>query len=147
MTTKAIVFAVAAVCLGSASSAFAQQYGGDYRSQRDGQVQRDNRYDRDSRYDNDHRDDHRRDHTERQREGRQEPVYGSYSRRGAGPRNDLYQGRRLPGTYYSDRYVVSDWHRYNLSAPPRGTHWVRAGNDYVLVALATGIIAQVLLNN
>jgi Ni/Co efflux regulator RcnB len=29
---------------------------------------------------------------------------------------------------------------------PRGYHWVQAG-DYVLVAIATGIIVQLLLNN
>ena len=163
MTTKAIVFAVAAVCLGSASSAFAQQYDGDYRNQHSEQVQRDSRYERDGRYDNDRRDDngnryerhdngrveYRRDRFERQREWRHDyrPAYSGYGHRGAGPRYDLYQGGRLPSAYYGDRYVVSDWHRYNLNAPPRGMHWVRAGNDYLLVALATGIIAQVLLNN
>lgn len=172
MSTKAIVFAVAAVCLGSASSAFAQQYDGDYRKQRSEQVQRDSRYERDGRNDNDRRYDHdrrydndnryerhdndraeyRRDRFERQREWRQDyrqqaPVYSSYGHRGGGPRYDLYQGSRLPSAYYGDRYVVSDWHRYNLNAPPRGMHWVRAGDDYLLVALATGIIAQVLLNN
>lgn len=152
MTTKAIVFAVAAVCLGSATSAFAQQYDGDHRNQR--YEQRDSRYDNDNRYErhDNGRNEYRRDHDGRQREWRQDdrryaPVYSGYSHRGAGPRYDLYQGGRLPSAYYGDRYVVSDWHRYNLGAPPRGMHWVRAGNDYLLVALATGIIAQVLLNN
>ena len=32
-----------------------------------------------------------------------------------------------------------------LSAPPRGYNWVQTGGDYVLVAIATGIIAQILL--
>ncbi|MES1163856.1 MAG: RcnB family protein, partial [Rhizobacter sp.] len=28
----------------------------------------------------------------------------------------------------------------------RGYHWVQTGGDYVLVAIATGIIASILLN-
>mgnify|MGYP003520550862 CR=1 FL=1 len=31
--------------------------------------------------------------------------------------------------------------------PPRGYHWVQTGGDYVLVAIATGIILQLILNN
>jgi Ni/Co efflux regulator RcnB len=34
-----------------------------------------------------------------------------------------------------------------LSAPPRGYHWVQTGGDYVLIAVASGIIAQILLGN
>jgi Ni/Co efflux regulator RcnB len=34
-----------------------------------------------------------------------------------------------------------------VSAPPRGYHWVQTGADYVLVAVATGIIANVLLGH
>jgi Ni/Co efflux regulator RcnB len=43
--------------------------------------------------------------------------------------------------------VVDDWRNHHLSAPPRGYHWVQVGGDYVLVAIATGIILQLLLNN
>jgi len=68
-------------------------------------------------------------------------------RRGGGPRHDLRRGHRLSKEYRHDRYVVSDWRSRHLSAPPRGHHWVRAGNDYVLAAIATGLIAQVLLSN
>jgi Ni/Co efflux regulator RcnB len=41
---------------------------------------------------------------------------------------------------------VNDWRSHRLSAPPRGYQWVQVGGDYVLVAIATGIIAQLLLN-
>ena len=43
-------------------------------------------------------------------------------------------------------YVVDDWRGHRLSAPSRGYHWVQTGGDYVLVATATGIITQILLN-
>jgi hypothetical protein len=36
---------------------------------------------------------------------------------------------------------------HHLSAPPRGYHWVQMGGDYVLVAIATGVILQLLLNH
>lgn len=43
--------------------------------------------------------------------------------------------------------MVDDWRGHNLSAPPRGDHWVQTGGDYVLVAIATGIILQLLLSH
>jgi Ni/Co efflux regulator RcnB len=43
--------------------------------------------------------------------------------------------------------VVSDWRGHHLTAPPRGHQWVQVGGDYVLVAVTTGIIAQLLLNH
>lgn len=67
--------------------------------------------------------------------------------RGAGPRHDLRKGQRVPAEYRTRQYVVDDWRGHRLSAPPRGQHWVQAGGDYVLVAIATGVIASVLLNN
>ena len=57
-----------------------------------------------------------------------------------------HRGDRLPPEYRSHSYVVDDWRGHHLSAPPRGYHWVQQGNDYLLVAIATGIIASVLLN-
>jgi len=56
------------------------------------------------------------------------------------------RGDRLPPEYRSHTYVVDDWRGHHLSAPPRGYHWVQQGNDYLLVAIATGVIASVLLN-
>jgi Ni/Co efflux regulator RcnB len=43
--------------------------------------------------------------------------------------------------------VVNDWRSHDLSAPPRGYHWVQTGPDYVLVAIASGIIFQLFLHN
>lgn len=67
--------------------------------------------------------------------------------RGGGPNHDLRRGQKLSQDYRDNRYVVSDWNARHLSAPPRGQHWVRAGNDYVLAAIATGVITQILLSN
>lgn len=67
--------------------------------------------------------------------------------RGAGPDHAFRRGDRLPVEYRHRSYVVDDWRGHHLSAPPRGYHWVQTGADYVLVAIATGVILQLLLNN
>lgn len=39
---------------------------------------------------------------------------------------------------------VSDHRRHNLKAPPKGHRWVRDGNDFLLIATGTGIIAAIV---
>lgn len=39
---------------------------------------------------------------------------------------------------------MKDYSRYGLRRPGPGQHWVRAGNDYLLVDIATGLIAGVV---
>lgn len=54
-------------------------------------------------------------------------------------------GQRL--TVNQRRYVVNDWQQRGLRAPPRGYRWVRENNnsgDYILIAVATGLIASIL---
>lgn len=157
MKSTLIASALIALTMSASGSAFAQRgdhgydrdnrhgnaYGQDYR--RDANDRRDS----DRRYDNDRRDHDRRfDH-----DPRDDDRYGDArqfhrdDRRGGGPRHDLRRGQRLSAEYRDSRYVVNDWRARRLSAPPRGHHWVRAGNDYVLAAIATGLIAQVLLGN
>jgi Ni/Co efflux regulator RcnB len=67
--------------------------------------------------------------------------------RGAGPDHSFRRGDRLPREFQQNRYVVNDWRGHQLSQPPRGYHWVQTGGDYVLVAIATGVILQLLLSN
>lgn len=56
------------------------------------------------------------------------------------------RGDRLPPMYRQPQYVVNDWRAHRLQPPPRGYHWVQNGSDYVLVAIATGVISAVVLN-
>lgn len=42
---------------------------------------------------------------------------------------------------------VRDYRSRHLSAPPRGQQWRKVDNDYVLVAVATGIITSVIAAN
>lgn len=162
MNKKALVFAVAAACLTS-GAAFAQSY--DYRSDRnDGDQRRmqyerndhGDRYDRSARYDRSDRRDYRRhdgyNHSDR---SDRYDRYNRYESRSNGygygdnyqRRYQMQRGERLSQYYRGDQYVVNDWRSHRLYAPQRGYQWVQAGNDYALVAIATGIIATVLLNH
>lgn len=66
--------------------------------------------------------------------------------RGAGPDHRFHKGDRLPKEWRSRQYVVDDWRGHHLRQPPRGYHWVQSGTDYILVAIATGVIAQIILS-
>ncbi|HUR89578.1 MAG TPA: RcnB family protein [Ramlibacter sp.] len=78
-----------------------------------------------------------RDHDwERYRDGNR--YYGA-----RGP--EWRRGAHIPREYMARQYWVEDWRAHRLAAPPRGYQWVQVGNDYVMVAIATGIIAQLLL--
>ena len=68
------------------------------------------------------------------------------SMRGAGPDHSWHKGDRLPDSYRDNKYVVNDWQSRHLRQPPSGYHWVNVNGDYVLAAVATGVIADMLLN-
>lgn len=72
---------------------------------------------------------------------------GFQGQRGAGPNHNWHRGSRMPPAYRTNHYVVNNWRVHHLSAPPRGYHWVQNGPDYLLVAIATGVIAQLILGN
>jgi Ni/Co efflux regulator RcnB len=76
------------------------------------------------------------------------PPAAYYGRPGFRPGYTSWRrGAYLPG-YYRDRgYVVNDYYRYHLRPPPRGYYWYHTGNDYVLAAIATGLIFDVIANN
>ena len=79
------------------------------------------------------------------REARQDQRFARhyYNARGA----EFHRGGRLPPELRHDQYVVSNWQRHHLSAPPRGYHWVQVGPDYVLAAIATGLIANLIIGS
>lgn len=146
MKSKRIVSAILAVALASSGFAFAQGHGngngnGNGR-ERGGHQQAQGEARQNARGDA-ARQSNRRDERGR---GNQVQVERR-DERGAGPDHEFRRGGRLPSEYRNRQYVVDDWRGHQLSAPPRGYHWVQAGGDYVLVAIATGIIMQLLLNH
>lgn len=59
-----------------------------------------------------------------------------------------HRGGRVPEEYYHDRRYYVDYHTYHLAPPPRDHVWVRSDNgDFLLVAVATGIIADMVINH
>ena len=42
------------------------------------------------------------------------------------------------------RYV--EWREYHLTAPPRGYEWREFDGRYILAAIATGIVADIIIN-
>lgn len=53
-------------------------------------------------------------------------------------------GYTLPPAYRDRRYAV-DHRQYGLRAPPPGYQYTRVDNDVVLTAIATGLIASVIV--
>lgn len=95
--------------------------------------------DRRSRGDRQRRDDRRGPPGHRSPAGHGRPIYGT------GPQRGWHRGDRVPPQYRGRQYVVHDWRAHRLGAPPRGYHWVQYGADYMLVAIATGVIVQLIL--
>ncbi|MDO9402548.1 MAG: RcnB family protein [Polaromonas sp.] len=137
------VAAMAAASLGFASLSFAQGY--DNRGPRgDG-----------PRYDQRGPGQQHRDLRQHGPRGVQQPQarndrHGRYDRhdRRYGARGpQFYRGGHLPNEYRGRQYVVQDWRGHHLRAPQRGQQWIQVGADYALIAIATGVIAQLVLNN
>lgn len=58
----------------------------------------------------------------------------------------LRRGRPMPPHYRQSRYVVRDYRTYALTPPPRGYHWVHADNTFILAAIASGVVASIVLS-
>lgn len=98
-------------------------------------------------YDNDHHDDHHHNDSHHNDSHHDNHHYnGMYDQ---GRHEGWYKkGGYVPVSYRSDRYVVTDWHHERLREPPHGYHWVRSDNgDFLLVAIASGVIADMLLHH
>ncbi|HWU77322.1 MAG TPA: RcnB family protein [Rhodanobacter sp.] len=150
---------IALALLGTGSLALADQShrGHDRRGQDHGQ--RDHHQDR--RHVEQRQADHRR-HDERHSDRHDERRYvrqhdGRYHRDGY-YRGDYYRGgyrhiypryehvRWVRGhRYYGPDYVVRNYGYYRLRPPPRGYRWIRADNDFLLVAITTGVILDMAL--
>jgi Ni/Co efflux regulator RcnB len=100
------------------------------------------RYD-DRRNDRSSRREDRRESRHDRRDHRYPGVHYYYNARGP----EFVRGHRLPRDLRIPQYVVVNPRHHHLSPPPRGHHWVQVGGDYVLVAIATGIIANIIFNH
>jgi Ni/Co efflux regulator RcnB len=86
-------------------------------------------------------DNRRGDRQFDQRDGRWNDRRPDYNARGPEFRHGGYISRE-----YRDRAYEVDYREHHLSRPPQGHRWVQVGADYVLIAIATGVIANIILN-
>ena len=77
----------------------------------------------------DHHDDHRDDHHDNHHYVHHEDWKKGYHMN----HDDWNRGERV------------DYHHYHLNAPPRGYEWREVDGNYVLAAVATGVIASVVV--
>ena len=102
----------------------------------------------DDRRDNNHRG--RSDNRGRSDDhGRYDDRCRYYSMHDRGRHEGWYKrGGHMPVEYRTTRYYVNDYRVYHLRQPPRGYRWVRSDNgDFLMVAIATGIIASIMAGN
>lgn len=130
---------------GSAAGASAQNYDRQDRREDRQEARQDRRdYQREARQDRrDYRREARQDERRYRRAERRFRAGAYRAPRGYAYRQWAY-GQRLPSTYYSRQYVISDYGRYGLYAPPRGYVWTRVGDDAILTAVAGGVIGAVV---
>lgn len=148
----AIVCALLAGTFGFSSLAAAQDWSGRRGGDGPRAERREDRFERrqERRHIQAHRQDRQvqRAYNQGYRQGYQQPQYGhGYS----APRYDsqprFQRGGYLPHEYRQRHYYVNDWRGHRgLYAPPHGHQWMQVGTDFVLVALATGLIANLLIN-
>ncbi|MFJ1255062.1 RcnB family protein [Cupriavidus sp. CuC1] len=147
---KVITSLLLAACTLTSIAGYAQDRGpgGDYRG--GPPMERDHGYgpDRDRGPGGPGHDDRGRgqgDHRHDDR-GRGEGDRGpDYDRRADRPGPGRWQkGERVPPEYRQRQYVVDNWRDYRLSPPPRGYNWVGVGGDYLLVAIGTGLVFNVI---
>lgn len=144
--TLAAVLASSSMGIATAATAQSREYRQDRHDRRDDRQERreDRREDRADRRED--RREYRQDQREYARWQRAERRYnaGRYQRPSGYVSRQWAYGQRLPASYRTRAYVVHDYSRYGLRAPPRGYQYTRVNNDVVLTAVATGLITAVI---
>ena len=128
---SAAVCAIAAAALLTSSLSFADDRG------------RQDEYQRGHGHGHGRGQDNRRDEGQfDQRDGRWNDRRPDYNARGP----EFHRGGYIAREYRGRAYEV-DYREHRLNRPPVGHRWVQVGADYVLIAIATGVIASIILNN
>jgi Ni/Co efflux regulator RcnB len=83
-------------------------------------------------YAQDHHDDHHDDHYDRGHDNHQYVRHDDWRRGHRMDHNDWDRGERV------------DYRSHHLHRPPRGYEWRQVDGNYVMAAVATGLIASVI---
>ena len=155
MKSTAIVCAIAAASFGFSTLSLAQGHdrrGGreevrqvQQHAPRDFRPRDQNRYEQRADQQDQRRGEDRFDQRSDRRfhygDARRNDRNGYYNARGP----EFRRGGYVPREFRNHQYVVTDYSSYRLSPPARGQQWVQVGADYVLIAIATGLIANIVL--
>lgn len=160
MTTSPFKIAALVMVMASMALPAIAQADGREHDRREQRHEHDGRHDRRDAYRDGYRDGNRDDWRDDRRDNRRivyrpAPVYrGSYRPAprvvyGAPQRNYGWsRGARYYDRGYGPTYVVSNYRPYGLRQAPRGYGWRRSdAGDFLLVALATGVIADIVLHH
>ncbi len=139
LTASALAVIAGTFAFGNVASAQDRHYDRGYHSDR-GYDRHDNRHDDDRRDYNRH-DDYRRDDYHRGHDrGYPRAVYYS----GWHDRSDWRRGGYVARDDWDRGYTV-DYRRNHLRRPPYGYEWRRVDDNYVLAAVASGLIASIII--
>ena len=141
--SKSMAAAAAALAMCMAGSAFAQDSRFDRGPDRNDRAQPGYRADARPDYRPDYRPgpDYHPDYRGAYRPGPDRFDHRAYPN----PHAEWRRGGRMPSEYRGRQYVVNDWRGHRLQQPPRGYQWMGVGGDFVLAAVATGLIAQIVI--
>lgn len=66
------------------------------------------------------------------------------------PQHQAYgppHGNWHQGDHYNGGRETVDWRQHHLHEPPAGYEWVQSGNQFVMIAVTTGIIASIIASS
>ncbi|WP_238481029.1 RcnB family protein [Dyella telluris] len=138
---------IGAVMVSGTVAASPQQYD-DHHDQQD-HDRYDHGHDRDHDHDHDrgHDHDHDRDYDRGYDHDHDRRDYVIVHDRG-NHEGWYHRGGYVPAEYYRDQRYYADYRVYHLAPPPPEHVWVRSDTgDFLLVAVATGIIADMVINH
>lgn len=141
LVMKMIVMAAMALSLLGGGAASAQDWRSGNRDRADRHERNDDRGNRGDRGDRGKRGDRGDRDWRNDRDGGRYSEGRRYDNRSYERRSRWERGQRLPPSYWSQGV---DYRNSHLRRPPQGYRWVRVGNDYVLTAVATGLILEVI---
>ncbi|OVZ57557.1 hypothetical protein CDO44_17515 [Pigmentiphaga sp. NML080357] len=136
--TLVVAMACAGIALGAAAQAKGDRDWGRGHGHGHGHYEKHGRWDRDHWRDRDYRKGYRDGYRDAPR-----VIHRGWA---PPPPRRWVRGDRLPNYHRGGYYVVHDWHAHRLYRPRPGYQWVQVGSEYLLVAIASGIITSIILN-
>ena len=79
-----------------------------------------------------------------QRKGQTAQKSPSQVKKSSKHQSQYKSGQRLTKQYHDD---FVDYKKHKLPKPPKNQRWVKVDGDYILISVATGVIASIILGS